>query len=132
VVEVTSSGVKLVSDNGELYVVAMQPMSTAKDTVVRCAVRRDRIELANTSQPAATTPAEPNTVYGTVEAIEYQGSYVKVTIHRSGHEDVIAHLSDRAFFSMQGKMGDRVVARWSVADVHLLHAEHGLIQSRNP
>jgi hypothetical protein len=48
---------------------------------------------------------------------------VKVTIHRPGHEDLIAHLSDRAFFPMQVSMGDCVVARWSVEDVHLLHAE---------
>ncbi|HEX9869719.1 MAG TPA: ABC transporter ATP-binding protein, partial [Candidatus Tectomicrobia bacterium] len=113
----------LLSRNGERYAVPMQPIATAEDTVVWFAMRRDRIELATTSQSSAATPAEPNAVYGTVQAIEYQGSYVKVTIHRLGHEDLIAHLSDRAFFPMQVTMGDCVVARWSVEDVHLLHAE---------
>jgi putative spermidine/putrescine transport system ATP-binding protein len=113
----------LLGRNGERYAVPMQPMATAEDAVVWFAMRRDRIELANTFQPSTATPAEPNVVCGTVQAIEYQGSYVKVTIQRPGHEDLIAHLSDRAFFPMQVTMGDGVVARWSVEDVHLLHAE---------
>jgi hypothetical protein len=36
---------------------------------------------------------------------------------------LIAHLSDRAFFLAQVHLGDRVVARWSIDDVHLLCAE---------
>jgi putative spermidine/putrescine transport system ATP-binding protein len=85
-------------------------------------VRRDQIELASASQSSAATATEPNAVCGTVQAIEYQGSYVKVTIHRSGHEDVIAHMPDRAFFPLQVHLGDPVVARWTVADAHLLRA----------
>jgi hypothetical protein len=60
-----------------------------------------------------------------VQAIEYQGSYVKVTIHRSGYEDVIAHVPDRSFFPMQVHLGDRVLARWAVEDVHLLRSVGG-------
>jgi putative spermidine/putrescine transport system ATP-binding protein len=119
----------LVSDGGERYAVAMSQTTLQADTVAWLAVRRDRIELAHMSQDSATTPAEPNAVCGVVGAMEYQGAYVKVTIHRSGREDMIAHLSDRAFFAMQVKMGDRVVARWSVADVHLLHAERGAVDN---
>jgi putative spermidine/putrescine transport system ATP-binding protein len=120
VAAVANGSVELVSDNGELYAVPMQPTATARETVVWFAVRRDRIELADASQGSVATAAEPNAVCGTVQAIEYQGSYVKVTVHRSGHEDVIAHLSDRAFFPMQVHLGDPVVARWSLEDVHLL------------
>jgi putative spermidine/putrescine transport system ATP-binding protein len=125
VAAVANGSVKLVSDNGELYAVPMQPTETARETIVWFAVRRDRIELANGSQSSVATAAEPNAVCGTVQAIEYQGSYVKVTIHRSGHEDVIAHLSDRAFFPMQVHLADPVVARWSVEDVHILRADGG-------
>jgi putative spermidine/putrescine transport system ATP-binding protein len=99
----------------------------AADTVVWFAIRRDRIDLSTTSQDSAITAADPNAVSGRVQAIEYQGSYVKVTIHRPGHEDVIAHLPDRAFFPIQVKMGDRVVARWSPEHVHLLHAQHARV-----
>lgn len=62
---------------------------------------------------------------GTVQAIEYQGSYVKVNIRRPGHEDVVAHLAESDFFTKQVDLGDRVVARWAIADVHLLPTERG-------
>jgi putative spermidine/putrescine transport system ATP-binding protein len=115
----------LVSNSGERYTVPMPPMATDEDAVVWFSVRRDRIELAKKSQASPATPGLPNTVCGRVQAIEYQGSYVKVTIHRLGYEDLISHLSDHAFFPMKLNVGDGVVARWSVEDVHLLHAEHG-------
>ena len=111
--------------NGELYAAPMHPTSTAEETGLRFSVRRDQIELANASQGSFPTAIEPNAVCGTVQAIEYQGSYVKVTIHRSRHEDVIAHASDRGFFSLQVHLGDRVVARWSVGDIYILHAVGG-------
>jgi hypothetical protein len=44
-------------------------------------VRRDQIELATPSQGSPPIATEPNAVCGTVQAIEYQGSYVKVTVH---------------------------------------------------
>jgi putative spermidine/putrescine transport system ATP-binding protein len=124
-VTVANGSARLASDNGELYAVPMHPMSTAEETVVWFSVRRDQIELASAAQGAPPTPTEPNAVCGTVQAIEYQGSYVKVTIHRSGHEDVIAHVPDRGFFPLQVHLGDRVVARWSVEDVHTLRAVGG-------
>jgi putative spermidine/putrescine transport system ATP-binding protein len=122
VVALANGSARLVSDSGELYAVPMQPMSTAEDTVMWFSVRRDQIELANASQDSSPTATEPNAVCGTVQAIEYQGSYVKVTLHRSRQEDVIAHVPDRSFFPLQVHMGDRVVARWAIEDVHLLRA----------
>jgi putative spermidine/putrescine transport system ATP-binding protein len=101
--------------------------ATAEETVVWFSVRRDQIELASASQGLASIATEPSAVCGTVQAIEYQGSYVKMTIHRSGHEDVIAHMSDRGFFPMQVQMGDRVVVRWLVEDVHLLRSVGGRV-----
>ena len=120
VVAPANGSARLVSDSGEPYAVPMQPNSAAEATVLWFAVRRDRIELTNALLGSASTAIEPNTVCGTVQAIEYQGSYVKVTVHRSGHEDVIAHVSDRAFFPLQVHMGDRVVAHWAVEDAHIL------------
>jgi hypothetical protein len=70
-------------------------------------------------------PAEPNAICGTVQAIEYQGAYVKVTIQRPGHEDFVAHVSDSDFFTQHLDIGDRVVARWAAEDVHLLETEQG-------
>jgi putative spermidine/putrescine transport system ATP-binding protein len=70
-------------------------------------------------------PAEPNAIGGTVHAIEYQGAYVKVTIQRPEHEDFVAHVDDSDFFTQPLDIGDRVVARWTVEDVHLLETEQG-------
>ena len=122
VVALANGSARLVSDSGQPYAVPMQAMPTAEARVVWFAVRRDRIELTNAAQDAAPTGTEPNAVCGTVQAIEYQGSYVKVTMHRSEHEDVIAHVSDHTFFPLQVHVGDRVVARWAVEDVHRLQA----------
>jgi len=74
---------------------------------------------------AAVAPADRISVCGTVDAIEYQGSYVKVTIHRAGHDAFIAHLPDRDFFAQPVQQGDRVRARWSIDEVHLLGQEPG-------
>jgi hypothetical protein len=67
-----------------------------------------------------------------VHAIEYQGSYVKVTVHRAGHEDLIAHVPDHAFFPLRLHLGDRVVARWDIEDGHLLRAADGQPYGQSP
>jgi putative spermidine/putrescine transport system ATP-binding protein len=125
VAAVANGNASLVSDHGESFTVPVQPMVLDGEPIVWFAVRRDRIELTGASRDSAPTGAEPNAVCGSVQAIEYQGSYVKVTIHRAGHEDLIAHLADHAFFRMRMQRGDRVVARWAVEDVHLLRAVGG-------
>ncbi len=120
----------LVNESGEHYAMPMeQDMAAAQETVF-CTIRRDRVEVAPTPQGAADTPGEPNAVCGTVHTIEYQGSYVKVSIRRPGHEDFVANLDDSAFFAQQLDIGDRVVARWSVEDVHLLRPERSREQGR--
>ena len=40
-----------------------------------------------------------------------------------GTEDFVAHLADSDFFTQHVDIGDRVVARWAVEDVHLLETE---------
>jgi putative spermidine/putrescine transport system ATP-binding protein len=122
VAAVANGRVVLVSEGGEWYAVP-RGQGTPATRLVWFSVRKDRITLAKIPRPSAATPTEPNMVCGTVQAIEYQGSNAKVTVHRPGHEDFIAHLSDRAFFLAPLHRGDHVVARWSVEDVHLLGAE---------
>jgi putative spermidine/putrescine transport system ATP-binding protein len=113
----------LVSISGERYAVLLPAQHGAADAAVYCSIRRDRIALTKAPPCGATMPAEPNAICGMVHAIEYQGAYVKVTIQRSGHEDFVAHLADRDFFTQQVDIGDRVVARWAVEDVHVLETE---------
>jgi putative spermidine/putrescine transport system ATP-binding protein len=113
----------LVSDSGEQYTVPMPLATTTADQVVLFSIPRNRIELANPLPSSTSAPAEPNAVCGTVQAIEYQGSYLKVTIQRSGDEDFIANLTDSIFLYKPVNIGDRVMARWSLEDVHVLTEE---------
>jgi ABC-type Fe3+/spermidine/putrescine transport system ATPase subunit len=95
------------------------------DDAVCCSIRRDRIAVTKAPSCGAAMPAESNAICGTVQAIEYQGAYVKVTIQRPGHEDLVVHVADSDFFTQHLDIGDRVVARWAAEDVHLLETEQG-------
>ncbi len=130
VTAVTHGMATLVSASGEHYAVLLPPQTVTVDDAVCCSIRRDRIAVTKTPQCGAAMPAESNAICGTVHAIEYQGAYVKVTIQRPGHEDFVAHLADSDFFTQHVDLGDRVVARWAVEDVHLLEIEHSLTPAR--
>jgi putative spermidine/putrescine transport system ATP-binding protein len=117
--------VTLVSAGGERYAACLPPQRVTVDDAVCCSIRRDRITVTKAPSCGAAMPAEPNAVCGTVQAIEYQGAYVKVTIQRPEHEDCVAYVADSDFFTQHLDIGDRVVARWAAEDVHLLETEQG-------
>ena len=125
VTAVTHGTATLVSASGERYAVLLPHQTVTVDDTVWCSVRRDRITVTKTPPCGAAMPAEPNTIYGTVHAAEYQGAYVKVTIQRPEHENFVAHVTDSDFFTQRVDIGHRVVARWAAEDVHLLEAEQG-------
>jgi putative spermidine/putrescine transport system ATP-binding protein len=87
------------------------------------AIRRDRVILSRASEKE-TISGRPNVVRGTVHAIEYQGSYVKVTIDVPGLEEFVANISDSAFFVDPLEIGHSVFASWETRDVHLLESEN--------
>jgi putative spermidine/putrescine transport system ATP-binding protein len=78
-------------------------------------VRRDRIHL--TKRGAMGTV---NTVSGKVRAIEYQGTWVKVTLEGVTSEDFVVNLPDTEFFADPVNPGDIVRAHWKPLDVHPL------------
>jgi putative spermidine/putrescine transport system ATP-binding protein len=78
-------------------------------------VRRDRIHL--TKRGAMGTV---NTVSGKVRAIEYQGTWVKVTLEGATSEDFVVNLPDTEFFADPVNPGDKVWAYWKPLDVHPL------------
>jgi putative spermidine/putrescine transport system ATP-binding protein len=81
------------------------------------AVRRDQIAL----QRATDTDGRRNALRGAVQAIEYQGSWVKVTLGTPEADKVVANLTERDFFGTPFTVGDSVVATWAAADVHCVH-----------
>jgi putative spermidine/putrescine transport system ATP-binding protein len=107
----------VVAENGDRFTVPVQGRPPAPGAPVAFSIRRDRVELEKS--PGRTGPLT-DTIIGTVHAIEYQGTYVKVTLDVPGREPFVAHVADGAFFATPMDIGDPVLARWSPDHVHPL------------
>jgi putative spermidine/putrescine transport system ATP-binding protein len=86
--------------------------------IIYCCVPRDCIEVIKATSKQQNGKA--NTVFGIVQAIEYQGSYVKIIIEVGWAEEFAAVISHGTFFQDPFKIGDRVEARWSSTNVRVL------------
>ena len=124
-VESVADGVAVLRDAAGARMTA--PLGGARPAVgsqLYFSVRRDRIEVAKAGRgPAAAD--EINWVRGKVHAIEYQGSYAKVTIDLPQSEEFVANVSDVDFLRAPVEIGDEIVARWSAAQIHLLEGGEG-------
>ena len=125
VVSVTGGVATLVSDTGERFSSPVKGATVAEGDVLHCCVRRDRVQLERAARHPSAPPEQPNAVAGAVHAIEYQGTYVKVTVDVSGREQFVANVADGEFFANPVDIGDPVVARWIPEDVHLLTGDLG-------
>jgi putative spermidine/putrescine transport system ATP-binding protein len=112
-------GVMLQAEGGARFALPTERGRPASGARVYFAVRRDRITLARASDRTGPTEA-PNTLRGTVHAIEYQGSYVKVTVDLANPEEFVANVPESAFFADPLEIGDAVLAGWVARDVHVL------------
>jgi putative spermidine/putrescine transport system ATP-binding protein len=88
-----------------------------KGETMSVAIRRDRIGLRK--RTGDTTAAAVNEISGSVEAIEYQGSYVKVKVDLGGGV-FVANVGDGTYFADPLDNGDKVTASWDAADVNVL------------
>jgi putative spermidine/putrescine transport system ATP-binding protein len=113
----------LKSAPGDRFVVPLASLPGRQGELVHCSVRRDRIQLEKAY--AGARPTQANTLLGEVHAIEYQGTYVKVTLDIEGWPDFVANVTDERFFAEPVDIGDHVLARWSPTDVHVLAADLG-------
>lgn len=79
------------------------------------AVRRDRIMIGNVAE------GHENALTGKVTDLEYQGTFVKISIETLGRDEFIAHLADDVFFDAPLENGQTVTAHWdSGQNFHLL------------
>ena len=116
-VESNSGGVvKLKSADGSAFEANAGDATASTGAKMSMSVRRDQVTLRRGNGEATTAL---NSISGVVEATEYQGSYVKVTIKTAGGI-FVANVSDRAYFAEPVDSGDAVVASWSTGDVHVL------------
>ncbi|SSC72185.1 unnamed protein product [Ciceribacter sp. T2.26MG-112.2] len=100
------------SEGGHYDLAASAAVNPGQD--IRFAVRRDKIRLEPGNEPAA------NALSGKVVNVEYQGTFVKVELATTQHEEFIAFLPESDFFDHPFRFGDEVVAHWKPQDVHLL------------
>jgi putative spermidine/putrescine transport system ATP-binding protein len=113
--EITNGVVVLdMPQRGRIEFPASNPVPSIGSTA-HVSVRRDRIHL--TRQGATGTV---NTVSGKVRAIEYQGTWVKITLEGATSEDFVVNLPDTEFFADPVNPGDTVRAYWKPLEVHLL------------
>ena len=117
----SGSSLKLHGDHGQTFGLEVANVPVSTGDIVHISIRRDRIDLAK----ASSTNGTANCLAGVVNAIEYQGTYVKVTMRTPENGEFIAHVSDAVFFTNPVDIGDQVVASWSADQVHLLMGDLG-------
>ena len=104
-------------NRGRIEFPARDPVPPTGSTV-HISVRRDCVHL--TKRTGGEGADSVNAVNGRVREIEYQGTWVKVTLEGAGDEDFVVNLPDSDFLADPVDAGDAVRAHWTASDVHLL------------
>ena len=116
----SGSTTTLRSENGLNFEIASANIEANPGDMVHIAIRRDHTNLTK----SAATNERPNCVSGKVTAIEYQGTYVKVTLDAPDNHEFVSHVPDHDYFAQPVDVGDPVVASWQASAVHYLADDH--------
>ena len=116
VISKTAKLISLKTAEGAVFEAADDKSALKQGAPLSVAIRRDRIKLRMAGK---TRTANANEISGVVEATEYQGSYVKVTLNVGGGV-FVANIADGDYFAEPVTSGDRVTARWNTDDVNIL------------
>ena len=120
------SGTVVQSDGGSVTIesgakrIRLSAPETAPDvgSLFEAAVRRDHVRLSRvvgeSVQPAI------NAVAGRVAGIEYQGTWLKITLEDACSEEFVVNLPDSLFFADPLTIGAPVLAQWNKEHVHFL------------
>jgi putative spermidine/putrescine transport system ATP-binding protein len=81
------------------------------------AVRNDRLILN-----APSTGVSGAFIAGTITEVEYQGTFIRVSIEAEGGTDLAAELSEADFDRSGYGVGNRVLVTWNSTDAHVLGA----------
>ena len=117
---VSQEGGTVTIKSGAKQVKAHRAGDTACDGRARSRSRCDAItfDLSRAASPADAPGV--NAVIGRVSAIEYQGTWLKITIEEACSEEFVANVPDNVFFADPLKVGDAVLAQWDAKEVHFL------------
>ncbi len=96
---------KILDDANNRFGVKCPDSAKAGDEV-KFSVRRDRIRIGDTAE------ANRSALTGKVTDLEYQGTFVKISIEMAGHDEFIVHLPDDLFFEAPLETGQMVTAHW--------------------
>jgi putative spermidine/putrescine transport system ATP-binding protein len=116
VISKTAKLISLKTAEGAVFEAADNKSVLKQGAPLSVAIRRDRIKLRMAGKTRTTNA---NEISGVVEATEYQGSYVKVTLNVGGGV-FVANIADGDYFAEPVTSGDRVTARWNTSDVNIL------------
>ena len=116
VISKTAKLISLKTAEGAVFEAADDKSALKQGAPLSVAIRRDRIKLRMAGK---TRTANTNEISGVVEATEYQGSYVKVTLNVGGGI-FVANIADGDYFAEPVTSGDCVTARWNTEDVNIL------------
>lgn len=110
---------------GSRFTLNTDEKATTAGSPVYFAVRRDQVQLRG-DLGDGVLPI--NAVSARIEATEFQGTYVKVTMDlrqpADGHADeFVAYVPEEAFFAAKLRIGDPVVASWEMHHARILEGD---------
>jgi len=123
--ETVSEGIATVRDEGGRGF-RLRVAGTVHPTGQRLqfSVRRDHVRLGKVA--GAELPPF-NAITGVVRAIEYQGTYVKVTLSLDANSDkddmFVAYVDEGDYFAAPIGIADRAFACWDIDEMHALAAD---------
>ena len=106
--------------SGTKPVILTAPASVTVGSMFEAAIRRDHVRLRRADGDRVQAGA--NTVSGRVAGIEYQGTWLKITLDEACAEEFVVNLPDSIFFGDPLRVGDLVLAQWDAERVHFLQS----------
>jgi putative spermidine/putrescine transport system ATP-binding protein len=114
----SDGGAVTIQSGGKQIKLSAPDTAPAIGSLFEAAVRRDHVRLSR----AGGESAQPgtNAVAGRVAGIEYQGTWLKITLEDACSEEFVVNLPDSLFFADPLTIGAPVLAQWSAEHVHFL------------
>jgi putative spermidine/putrescine transport system ATP-binding protein len=114
----SDGGAVTIKSGGKQIKLSAPDTAPAIGSLFEAAVRRDHVRLSR----AGGESAQPgtNAVAGRVAGIEYQGTWLKITLEDACSEEFVVNLPDSLFFADPLTIGAPVLAQWSAEHVHFL------------
>lgn len=115
-VEAVAGGIATIrGPSDENYAIRLGHRTLLAGQIIEFSVRRDRV--------AANAVTSVNSVTGLLRAVEYQGTFVKVTLARGMAGDFVAYLDEGEYFRAPLTIGASASFSWEIDEVHLLQSE---------